>query len=310
MSCSAASWRILAEGVISGLGGCRIASWPGVFITRKALPWSPGTISRVRSSISARNSSRCTARSRIKAAVSVRLPSAAGCRRSHPVSLAGLVRQNAGLDLPPGVAAAQFGVGGDGQAPGSFGGVLPFLPGGYVLGEVVFSLPVVVAEGPVAGGQVLVPGGAVILAGLAGSGCLGVGADGGQGGVEGAEPGQPQLLPGIRGRPGGLPRVGVAGQPQLPVGQGPDIRLACRAEGGESLVPRGPLIRCFPGRLGTDRVIGMVVAVHLPVRGDRGGLVFPLPAGGGAGGDRAEDADHPGRRGLGGVLAQAPGAVV
>ncbi len=35
-----------------------------------------------------------------------------------------------GLDLPPGVAAAQFGVGGDGQAPGSFGGVLPFLPGG------------------------------------------------------------------------------------------------------------------------------------------------------------------------------------
>jgi hypothetical protein len=43
------------------------------------------------------------------------------------------------------VAAAQFGVGGDGQAPGSFGGVLPFLPGGCVLGEVVFSLLVVVA---------------------------------------------------------------------------------------------------------------------------------------------------------------------
>jgi hypothetical protein len=58
-----------------------------------------------------------------------------------------------GLGLPPGVAAAQFGVGGDGQAPGSFGGVLPFLPGGYVLGEVVFSVLVVVAEGPVAGGQ-------------------------------------------------------------------------------------------------------------------------------------------------------------
>jgi hypothetical protein len=31
MSCSAASWRILAEGVIAGLGGCRIASWPSVF---------------------------------------------------------------------------------------------------------------------------------------------------------------------------------------------------------------------------------------------------------------------------------------
>src|SRR5690348_3639072 len=94
-----------------------------------------------------------------------------------------------GLDLPPGVAAAQFGVGGDGQAPGSFGSVLPFLPGGHVLGEVVFSVLIVVARGPVAGGQVLVPLGAVVVAGLAGGGCFGVGADGGQGGVEGAEPG-------------------------------------------------------------------------------------------------------------------------
>jgi hypothetical protein len=94
-----------------------------------------------------------------------------------------------GLDLPPGVAAAQFGVGGDGQAPGSFGGVLPFLPGGHGLGEVLSSLLVVVAEGPVAGGQVLVTRGAVVVAGLAGGGCLGIGPDGGQGGVEGAEPG-------------------------------------------------------------------------------------------------------------------------
>ena len=87
--CRAASWRILAEGVISGLGGCRIASWPGVFIVRKALPWSSlGTISRGRSSISARNSC-CMARSRIKAAVSVSLPSAARCKESHSVSLAG-----------------------------------------------------------------------------------------------------------------------------------------------------------------------------------------------------------------------------
>ena len=61
-----------------------------------------------------------------------------------------------GLDLPPGVAAAQFGVGGDGQAPGSFGGVLPFLPGGYVLGEGLFSVLVVVAQGPVAGGSAAV----------------------------------------------------------------------------------------------------------------------------------------------------------
>ena len=38
--------------MISGLGGCRIASWPGVFIARGAVPWSwPGAISRGRSSI-------------------------------------------------------------------------------------------------------------------------------------------------------------------------------------------------------------------------------------------------------------------
>src|SRR5205814_1395663 len=112
------------------------------------------------------------------------------------------------------------------------------------------------------------------------------------------------------GRPGGLGRVGVAGQPQLPVTHGTDVRLACRAEGGESLAPCGPLIRCFPGGLGTDRIIRMVVAIYLPVRGDRGGLVFPLSASVGAGGDRAESADRPGRCGPGGVLAQAPGAVV
>ena len=56
----------------------------------EGLPWSsPGTISRGCSSISARNRSRCTAGSRIKAAALVSLPSAAGCRGSHPVSLAG-----------------------------------------------------------------------------------------------------------------------------------------------------------------------------------------------------------------------------
>ena len=38
--------------------------------------------------------------------------------------------------------------------------------------------------------------------------------------------------------------------------------------------------------------------------------MFPVPAGGGVGGYRAEGGDRPGGRGLGGVLAQAPGAVV
>src|SRR5271167_1320345 len=60
------------------------------------------------------------------------------------------------LDLVAGVAAAQFGVGGDGQVPGGGGGLLPGLPVGHGLGEGVFSLLVEVTQGPVAGGQGLV----------------------------------------------------------------------------------------------------------------------------------------------------------
>src|SRR5690348_126809 len=38
VSCSAASWRILAEGMISGLGGRKIASWPDACQPWRALP--------------------------------------------------------------------------------------------------------------------------------------------------------------------------------------------------------------------------------------------------------------------------------
>ena len=41
----------------------------------------------------------------------------------------------------------------------------------------------------------LVPGGTIVVAGLAGGVSFGVGADNAEGGVEGAEPGQPQLFP-------------------------------------------------------------------------------------------------------------------
>jgi hypothetical protein len=53
----------------------------------------------------------------------------------------------------------------------------------------LFLLLVVVAHGAVAGGQVLVASGAVVVAGFPGGPGYGVGADGGQGGIEGAEPG-------------------------------------------------------------------------------------------------------------------------
>jgi len=57
------------------------------------------------------------------------------------------------LDLPVWVAAAQLGVGGDGQLAGPGGGLLPFLPAGHDLGEGLFPLLVEVAQGAVAGGQ-------------------------------------------------------------------------------------------------------------------------------------------------------------
>jgi hypothetical protein len=60
------------------------------------------------------------------------------------------------------------------------------------------------------------PPSAIQVAGLAGDLSFGGGADGTQADGEGAEPGQPQLLPDVVGRPSGLGRVGVARQPQPP----------------------------------------------------------------------------------------------
>ena len=141
-------------------------------------------------------------------------------------------------------------------------------------------LLVVVAHGPVAGGQVLVTCGAVVVAGLAGGLGFGVGADGAQGGVEGAEPGEPELFSDVTGCPGGLGGVAVGEQPQPPVGHGTDLRPACWAEGDEGLVPGGALVRGLVAGFGTDRVAGMVIAVHLTVRRNGGGLACPIAAGG------------------------------
>jgi hypothetical protein len=60
------------------------------------------------------------------------------------------------LDLPVRVAAAQLGVGGDRQLPGPGSGLLPFLPTGHYLSEGLIPLLVEVAQGAVAGTQVLV----------------------------------------------------------------------------------------------------------------------------------------------------------
>ena len=124
------------------------------------------------------------------------------------------------LDLLVGVASVELGVGGDGQAAGTSRPPLPFLPVGHGLGEGLFLLPVVVAHGAVAGGQVLMAGGAVVIASLSGGIGFSIGTDSAQGGVEGAEPGEPQLFSDVAGCQGGLGGVGVAEQPQPAVGQG------------------------------------------------------------------------------------------
>ena len=84
----------------------------------------------------------------------------------------------------------------------------------------------------------------------------------------------------------------------------------CRAEGEECLVPCGSLVWGLVAGFGADRVAGMVVSVHLAVRRDGGGLASPVLAGGRVGGYLAECGDGPGGGGLGGVLAEPPGAVV
>src|SRR6266487_295834 len=58
------------------------------------------------------------------------------------------------------------------------------------------------------------------------------------------------------------------------------------------------------GGLGADWVVRVVVAVHLAVRGDRGRLLLPFMPGGRVSGERAEGCDGPGRRVLGGELAE------
>ena len=77
------------------------------------------------------------------------------------------------------------------------------------------------------------PPGAGVVARLAGCGCFGVSSDGAEPGVEGSEPGLPQFLPDVAGRPGGLGRVGVADQPQPAVGHGTDVGPVGRAEGAD-----------------------------------------------------------------------------
>lgn len=108
-----------------------------------------------------------------------------------PFSVGGQTRLGRAERLDPlaGAASAEFGVGGDRQVAGLGGGMFPFQAVGHGLGEDLFVLLVMVAHGTVAGGQVLMPGGAGVVAGLARSLGFGGGANNTQICVEGAQPG-------------------------------------------------------------------------------------------------------------------------
>lgn len=87
-----------------------------------------------------------------------------------------------------GVAAAEFGVGGDGQVALGAGGGVPVGAVGHDRAEDGLTLPVGLVQGPVAGRELLLAGGGVVVAAVA-DGCgLGAGAQAGQAGLPGSAP--------------------------------------------------------------------------------------------------------------------------
>jgi len=83
-SCSAARWRSLLEGAMEGLGGCRMASCPGVLQAAKGSLRPPqqgsslAVLRACRFFSAARNACPCASRSRIQAVIS---PNSLPCAR-------------------------------------------------------------------------------------------------------------------------------------------------------------------------------------------------------------------------------------
>ena len=109
-----------------------------------------------------------------------------------------------------GVAAAELGVGGDGQVPLGAGGLLPVSAVGHYRGEHGLTLPVGLGQGLIAGGQFSLHRSLVVVAAPVGGCSVGGGAQACQPGLPGGGADLPQLVPDVLRSPGGLDRVGVA----------------------------------------------------------------------------------------------------
>ena len=204
-----------------------------------------------------------------------------------------------------GVAAAEFGVGRDGQLTLGAGSGVPVGPVGHGCGEDGLALPVRLVQGVVAARKLVLPGGAVVVAVLGCGGGFGAGAQAGQPGLAGGGADLTQLIPDVRGRPGGLDRVGVAQVQQLPVGHAAHVRAVDRAQRGQGFVPGGPQVRSGRNRLRANRVGGIGVAGYFPPGANGGGPLLPGQPVRPILRYRAQGVDRPRRGVLGGVLADS-----
>ena len=118
--------------------------------------------------------------------------------RRAPVADSGSAERSGGKYWP-GVAAVQLGVGGDGHLALGAGGGLPVGAVSHCLGEHGLALSVGLLQGPVAGSQLVLARGLVVVAAPVGGAGLGGGTQAGQAGVPGGGADLAELVPDVPG---------------------------------------------------------------------------------------------------------------
>ena len=159
-----------------------------------------------------------------------------------------------------GVAAAEFGVGGDGQVALGAGGGVPVGAVGHGRGEDGLALPVGLVQGVVAGREFLLAGGGAVVAAVGAAAASAAARRPARRASQAAARTWRSSSPTYWRCPGGLDRVGVAQVQQPAVGHAAHVGPVGGAEGGEGLVPGRPQVRGGRDGLGADRVGGVAVA--------------------------------------------------